>query len=142
MIGTGAARHASACAALIGILVTGACSQSPPPAPAAKAPAPAAQPAAAPTTQPARPSVERIADGADQLTHGKYLVETLAGCGNCHTPHLPDGGLDPDKKFSGAFVIEEPVFKAYAKNITPDMETGIGSWTDDQIVNAIRNGQK
>ena len=113
MIGTGGARHANACAALIGILVTGACSQSPPPAPAAKAPAPAAQPAAAPTTQPPRPSVERIADGADQLTHGRYLVETIAGCGNCHTPHLPDGGLDPDKKFSGAFVIEEPVFKAY-----------------------------
>ena len=39
-------------------------------------------------------------------------------------------------------MIEEPVFKAYARNITPDMETGIGSWTDDQIVNAIRNGQK
>jgi mono/diheme cytochrome c family protein len=43
---------------------------------------------------------------------------------------------------AGAFVIEEPIFKAYAKNITPDMETGIGSWTDDEIVNAIRNGQK
>ena len=141
MIGTGGARLASACAALIGILATAACTPSTPPAPAAKAPAPAAQPAAA-TTQPPRPTVERIADGADQLTHGKYLVETLAGCGNCHTPHLPDGSLDPDKKFSGAFVIEEPNFKAYAKNITPDMETGIGSWTDDQIVNAIRNGQK
>ena len=141
MIGTGGARHASACAALIGILVTAACTQSTPPAPAAKAPAPAAQPAAA-TTQPPRPTVERIADGADQLTHGKYLVETIAGCGNCHTPHLADGSLDPDKKFAGAFVIEEPVFEAYARNITPDMETGIGSWTDDQIVNAIRNGQK
>ena len=45
-------------------------------------------------------------------------------------------------RFAGAFVIEEPVFKAYARNITPDKETGIGSWTDDQIINTIRNGQK
>jgi len=67
---------------------------------------------------------------------------TIAACGNCHTPHLPDGSLDPDKAFSGAFVIKEPVFEAYARNITPDKETGIGSWTDDQIINAIRNGQK
>jgi hypothetical protein len=44
--------------------------------------------------------------------------------------------------FAGAFVIEEPVFKAYAKNITPDMETGIGSWSEDDIVNGIRNGQR
>ena len=59
MIGTGGVRHASACAALIGILVTAACTPSTPPAPAAKAPAPAAQPAAA-TTQPPRPTVERL----------------------------------------------------------------------------------
>ena len=109
-------------------------------APAAQAPAPAAAPPATRATAPA--AVERIADGADQLTHGKYLVETIAGCGNCHTPHLADGSLDPNMAFAGAFVIEEPVFKAYARNITPDMETGIGSWTDEQIVNAIRNGQK
>ena len=93
------------------------------------------QPAAAAAAAPVR-------DSADQLGHGRYLVETIAGCGNCHTPHLADGSLDPNMAFAGAFVIEEPVFKAYARNITPDMETGIGSWTDDEIVNAIRNGQK
>jgi mono/diheme cytochrome c family protein len=43
-------------------------------------------------------------------------------------------------RFAGAFVIEEPVFKAYARNITPDMETGIGSWSEDDIVKAIREG--
>ena len=72
------------------------------------------------------------------LGHGKYLVETIAGCGNCHTPHLPDGSLDPSKQYSGEFVIKEPVFTAYARNITPDMETGIGSWSEDDIVKAIR----
>jgi len=34
------------------------------------------------------------------------------------------------------------VFEAYAKNLTPDMETGIGSWTEDQIVDAIRNARR
>ncbi len=72
------------------------------------------------------------------VARGEYLVETIAGCGNCHTPHLPDGSLDPSLSLAGAFVIEEPVFKAYARNITPDMETGIGSWTEDQIVKALR----
>ncbi len=87
-------------------------------------------------------AVEPVLDGADQLTHGRYLVETVAGCGNCHTPHLPDLSLDPSKKFSGAFVIKEPVFEAHAANITPDLETGIGSWSEDDIVHAIRNGQR
>jgi len=142
MTGTGGVRSSLALWATLTITAIGtaACDRAQPPAqPAAQTPAPAAQPAPA---QPPRPAVERVADGADTLTHGKYLVETIAGCGNCHTPHLADGSLDPNMAFAGAFVIEEPVFKAYARNITPDMETGIGSWTDDQIVNAIRNGQK
>lgn len=77
-------------------------------------------------------------DRAARLARGEYLVETIAGCGNCHTPHLPDGSLDDSLALAGAFVIEEPVFKAYAKNITPDMETGIGSWSEDDIVKALR----
>jgi mono/diheme cytochrome c family protein len=79
-------------------------------------------------------------DRAQQLERGKYLVETIAGCGNCHTPRNPDGSFKEDMQYAGAFVIEEPVFKAYARNITPDMETGIGSWTEDEIVRAIREG--
>jgi mono/diheme cytochrome c family protein len=144
MTGTGGDRLRSALSATLivtAFAVAGCDGAQEPAQPAAQAPAPA--PAAAPAPlQPPRPAVERIADGADPLTHGRYLVETVAGCGNCHTPHLADGSLDPNMAFAGAFVIEEPVFKAYAKNITPDMETGIGAWTDDQIINAIRNGQK
>jgi mono/diheme cytochrome c family protein len=142
MTGTGGARSSVGLwtTLVITTLAATACERAQEPAePATPAPAPAAAPAA---TQPPRPAVERIADSTDTLAHGKYLVETIAGCGNCHTPHLADGSLDPNMPFAGAFVIEEPIFKAYAKNITPDMETGIGSWTDDEIVNAIRNGQK
>lgn len=126
-------------AALVMVLGAAGCGRQEAPAPKATpaASAPAAAPAAATAA-----AVEPMHDSTDKLEHGRYLVETVAGCGNCHTPHLPDGSLDPTKKFSGAFVIEEPVFKAYARNITPDMETGIGSWSEDDIVNAIRNAQR
>ena len=122
-------------AALLTILAVAGCAREEEPSPA---PPPA--PAAAPPPPPA--AAAAIRDSADPLEHGRYLVETVAGCGNCHTPRLPDGTPDPTKNLAGAFVIEEPVFKAYARNITPDMETGIGSWTEDQIVDAIRNARK
>lgn len=127
-------------AAFVTLLGVAGCSREQAPAPAPAASPPAARPAPAPAPAAA---AAVIRDSADPLQHGRYLVETVAGCGNCHTPRLPDGTPDPTKNLAGAFVIEEPgVFKAYAQNITPDMETGIGSWTEDQIVDAIRNARK
>ncbi len=43
-------------------------------------------------------------------------------------------------RLAGGFVIEEPEFTAYAPNITQDDETGIGTWTDEEIMRAIREG--
>jgi mono/diheme cytochrome c family protein len=91
---------------------------------------------------PAAAAAATLRDSADPLEHGRYLVETVAGCGNCHTPRLPDGTPDPTKNLAGAFVIEEPVFRAYAPNITPDMETGIGSWSEDDIVDVLHNARR
>jgi mono/diheme cytochrome c family protein len=73
------------------------------------------------------------------LERGAYLVNAVAACGNCHTPFGPN---DPDmsKELSGRLVTEEEHFDAYAPNITQDKETGIGGWTDAQIVKAIREG--
>jgi mono/diheme cytochrome c family protein len=76
-----------------------------------------------------------------QLERGRYLVETLAGCGNCHTPRGPNGPLT-DKKFAGGEVIKHEDFTAVVANITPDPETGIGNWTDREIVTAIREGRR
>lgn len=121
-------------AAVVTILGIAGCSREQAPAAPAAAPPPAAAPAATPVA--AAPGV--IPDSDDPLQRGRYLVETIAGCGNCHTPHLPDGSLDPNMALAGAFVIEEPVFKAYARNITPDIETGIGSWSQADIVKALR----
>ena len=76
------------------------------------------------------------------LERGTYLVRGIVGCGNCHTPKGPDGRALQDQEFAGGVVFKEPVFDAIASNITPDPETGIGKWTDDQIIDAIRNGKR
>lgn len=79
------------------------------------------------------------AQPADALARGRYLVESIAGCGNCHTPKGPQGDL-PGMNLAGGMVFDEQPFRAVASNITPDPDTGIGRWTDAQIARAIREG--
>lgn len=74
------------------------------------------------------------------VERGRYLVETIGGCGNCHTPRGPGGAFAAGKDLAGGFVFDEKPFRAVASNITPDKETGIGNWTDAQIAKAIREG--
>lgn len=74
------------------------------------------------------------------LERGRYLVNGMAACGNCHAVRDPKGQVIPERGLSGGMVFDEPVFKAYAANITPDPETGIGKWTDAQLAKAIREG--
>lgn len=87
-------------------------------------------------------SVSYGAAAQSTVERGKYLVESIMGCGNCHTPQGPNGPL-PGKTLAGGLEFEHPgFFKAYSTNITPDPETGIGKWTDAQIKVAIREGQR
>lgn len=76
------------------------------------------------------------------MQRGAYLVRGIVACGNCHTPKGPDGAPIESQELAGGFTIELPVFRAVASNITPDKETGIGSWTDQEIIDAIRNGRR
>ena len=76
------------------------------------------------------------------LERGEYLVEGIMACGNCHTPKNSNGAPISELKFAGGFNHEVPAFKAYASNITTDEETGIGSWTDEQIIVALREGRR
>lgn len=79
---------------------------------------------------------------ADLLERGIYLEHAIVACGNCHTPHGPDGPL-PGQEFAGGMEIPEPgLFEAHVPNITPDPTTGIGDWSDDEIVAAIREGRR
>ena len=75
------------------------------------------------------------------VERGEYLVTSIAGCGNCHTPKGPNGEI-AELTLAGGFVFDEPGMKAVSANITPDPETGIGKWTDEQIATAIREGKR
>lgn len=79
--------------------------------------------------------------GESAVERGRYLVEVLGACGNCHTPKGPAGEI-PDKHLAGGFTIEEAFGVAVTPNITPDTRTGIGSWSDGEIVRAIREGKR
>ena len=119
----------------------------------------AAAPKPKPKTGAMSPAVER----------GKYLVSVLA-CNDCHTPKkfTPDGKMELDTtKFLSGYVDEKlppppatgttgpwivhsnahltawagPWGVSYAKNLTPDQNTGIGSWSEETFVKAIRTGK-
>lgn len=84
-------------------------------------------------------SCQELADD-ELLERGDYLVNGIVACGNCHSSRTPEGELIDGMEMAGNFVIEEPGFRAYAPNITPDMRTGIGTWTDEALTRAIREG--
>lgn len=74
------------------------------------------------------------------LQRGAYLMNSVAVCGNCHTPKGPQGDL-PGMELAGMenmFVV--PEMTVHAPNITPDVETGIGGWTEEDLIKAIREG--
>ncbi len=76
------------------------------------------------------------------LERGAYLMNGIVACGNCHTIQTPDGPM-PGKELAGGMEIPEPgAFVAYVPNITPDVETGIGGWSDEEIIIAIREGRR
>ncbi len=76
------------------------------------------------------------------LERGTYLMKSIVACGNCHTPKGPKGEI-PGMELAGmAPFFKTPEFTANAPNITPDKETGIGTWTDGQIITAIRQGKR
>lgn len=84
----------------------------------------------------------------DTVFRGKYLVELL-GCAACHTDGALVGDPNPDLSLAGSRIgiaYSNPLGDArpgivFPSNLTPDTETGIGSWTDAQIAAAIRTGQ-
>jgi len=72
---------------------------------------------------------------------GKYLVR-LAGCTDCHTPGYFLGKPDMSRYLGGSDVgLEVPGLGIFVgANLTPDNETGLGRWTNDEIATAIQTG--
>jgi mono/diheme cytochrome c family protein len=78
---------------------------------------------------------------AQDLKRGEYLSRIM-DCGGCHTPGAMAGKPDMTRALGGGDVgFEMPglgIF--YPPNLTPDPDTGLGSWTVPQIVKAVREG--
>lgn len=73
--------------------------------------------------------------------YGRYLSSNLADCADCHTPrNLQDGSVYVDSLFAGSSFAYEGTISSFARNITPDTETGIGSWSEDQFLAAVTTG--
>jgi mono/diheme cytochrome c family protein len=76
-----------------------------------------------------------------QIARGKYLAG-VAGCGDCHTPGYFLGKPDFGRFLGGSEVgFEIPqVGTFYGPNLTPDVATGLGTWSEADIVEAFTNG--
>lgn len=92
------------------------------------------------TQKSAQDSIDRV------LARGKYLAVNVANCIDCHSQRdftKYSGPVVPGTEGMGGFLFDEKLGlpgKIYARNITPDPETGIGTWTDDEILRAITQG--
>jgi len=69
---------------------------------------------------------------AEIIAHGKALVDA-ADCASCHT-------ADPARPLAGGKRIDTPFGGIFSPNLTPDRDTGLGAWTDDEFYRALHDG--
>ncbi|HEX3950425.1 MAG TPA: cytochrome c [Steroidobacteraceae bacterium] len=77
--------------------------------------------------------LEDSMSNAAQVNRGRYLVAV----GDCMSCHLREGG----EPFAGGLGLNTPFGVIYSANITPDPNTGIGSWTSEQFYHAMHDGK-
>lgn len=90
-------------------------------------------------------SADRIEATPERLARGKYLVHHASDCLGCHSDHENTFGfpVKAGTEGAGGFAWDASAgFPGYvaAANITPDPDTGLGAWTDGEILRAIREG--
>ncbi len=79
----------------------------------------------------------------ERVERGRYLANAAVGCVVCHSERdrsLPGAPPVAGREFAGAVMVEEPGYRLVAPNLTPDLESGSGTWSDDAIARAIREG--
>jgi mono/diheme cytochrome c family protein len=76
-----------------------------------------------------------VADQTPSWNRGAYLAEALGHCGDCHTPRTMLQALDNRNKFSGGMA---EGWRAY--NLTSDKESGIGTWTQEDLEQYLKTG--
>ena len=70
------------------------------------------------------------------IARGRYLVETVGHCGDCHTPLTWLGAPDDSRHLAGA----RGGLWGGGPNLTPDAKTGLGNWSEDDIVTLLKEG--
>ncbi len=73
----------------------------------------------------------------DKLAYGRYITR-IALCGDCHTPIDDRGQPLPGREFAGGMEFLETGYRVRSANITPDADTGIGSWTEQQFIDKFK----
>jgi mono/diheme cytochrome c family protein len=76
-----------------------------------------------------------LSESQEAIGRGEYLV-IAGGCISCHR------GEDDEESFVGGLALVSDFGTFYAPNITPDMETGIGSWEAKDFLLALQHGRK
>jgi mono/diheme cytochrome c family protein len=70
----------------------------------------------------------------DKVARGQYIFHMEGGCG-CHNPPNEPANVGGAKR-------ENPYVLVFSPNLTPDPETGIGGWSDKQVIDAFRLGKR
>lgn len=77
------------------------------------------------------------------LERGRYLVDGIGVCVNCHSPRNNEGHVDRSMYFAGGTqLFRSSSYEVFGSNLTPDPETGIGKWTAADIKRAITEGRR
>jgi mono/diheme cytochrome c family protein len=92
-------------------------------------------------TIPAPNTYQKRPDPSDKVAYGKYMTRS-ALCGDCHTPIDGQGTPLPGMDFAGGMEFLETGYRTRSANITPDADTGIGSWTEQQFVDKFKGFEK
>lgn len=90
-----------------------------------------------PITEPAR-----APSPGPTVAYGEYLTWHASGCAECHTPRDPTTAtLDVNRLLAGGlFPFPEDGFVTTGSNLTSDVNTGIGGWSEDQFIRAVQTG--
>ena len=95
-----------------------------------------------PGAQPPAETTPAAVDPAARIERGQ-VIAMVSGCHDCHTPGVMYGTPDMARALSGSEVgWEGPWGTSYPRNLTPDPETGLGRYTEDQIVAALKGGRR
>ncbi len=81
------------------------------------------------------PTKQATGDEEKLIKRGEYLAK-MGDCIACHT-----NVKDNKAPFAGTLPIDTPFGTFYSPNITPDEETGIGKWTEEDFIRALRDGR-